>query len=189
MNVLVTKERRISNNKRVKAHERFHRALEAAAAGGPIDVGPVDDAEGRKLRVLVVDDDRANADIMSSLVAKWGHDFRRAYDGVTSLALAAAYQPDVLLLDMLMPELSGFEVATQVRRQDRLKHCFIIAVTGRTDAKHRNRCYEAGVDLFLMKPVAPSNMQTLLSLESERVKRLNGVVRMADICSELTAIY
>ena len=89
---------------------------------------------------------------------------RRAYDGVTGLALAAAFRPDVLLLDMLMPDVSGFEVAMQVRRQDRLKHCFIIAVTGRTDAKHRSQCYDAGVDLFLIKPVAPTNMQTLLEL-------------------------
>jgi chemosensory pili system protein ChpA (sensor histidine kinase/response regulator) len=90
---------------------------------------------------------------------------------------------------MLMPEVSGFEVATQVRRQDRLKYCFIIAVTGRTDAKHRSRCYEAGVDLFLMKPVAPSNMQTLLSLELDRVKTLDRVVFMASTCSEFVASY
>ena len=122
------------------------------------------------LRVLIVDDHRATADTLSSLVAKWGHDVRRAYDGVTGLALAAAYQPDVLLLDILMPDVSGIEVAMQVRRQDRLKHCFIIAVTGRTDAKHRSRCYEAGVDLLLIKPVAPPHMQTLLILESQRVR-------------------
>ena len=101
----------------------------------------------------------------------WGHDVRRAYDGVTGLALAAAFRPDVLLFDMLMPDVSGFEVARQVRRQDRLKHCFIIAVTGRTDAPHRSQCYEAGVDLFLIKPVAPADMQTLLGLESEHVRR------------------
>ena len=53
------------------------------------------------------------------------------------LALAAAFRPDVLLLDMLMPDVSGFEVAMQVRRQDRLHNCFIIAVTGRADAKLR----------------------------------------------------
>jgi CheY-like chemotaxis protein len=189
MNAPVTKERRISNDKRLNAFERFHQALEAAATGEPIDFEPADYAEGRKLRVLVVDDHRAHADTLSLLIAKWGHDVRGAYDGVTGLALAAAYQPDVLLLDMLMPEVSGFELATQVRRQDRLKHCFIIAVTGRTDAKHRSRCYEAGVDLFLMKPVAPPNMQTLLSLERDRVKTFDRVVAMASTCGEFVASY
>ena len=70
----------------------------------------------------------------------------------------------------LMPENERIEVVRQVRRQDRLQHCFIIAVTGRTDKKHRCQCYEAGVDLLLMKPVAPSHMQTLLMLESQHVR-------------------
>ena len=128
------------------------------------------------LRVLIVDDHRATADTLSMLVGQWGHDVRRAYDGVTGLALAAAFRPDVLLLDMLMPDVSGFEVARQVRRQDRLKPCFIIAVTGRTDAPHRSQCYEAGVDLFLIKPVAPARLQTLLGLESEHVRRSRQAV-------------
>jgi DNA-binding response OmpR family regulator len=84
--------------------------------------------------------------------------------------LAAAFQPDVLLVDILMPDVSGIEVAIQMRRQHRLEHCFIVAVTGRTDAKHRSRCYEAGVDLVLIKPVASSHLQTLLMLESQRVR-------------------
>jgi chemosensory pili system protein ChpA (sensor histidine kinase/response regulator) len=85
------------------------------------------------------------------------------------MALAAAFQPDVVLLDILMPTVTGLEVALQIRRQDRLKHCFIIAITGRTDAKHRCRCYESGVDLVLIKPLVPSHMQTLLMLEWEHV--------------------
>jgi PleD family two-component response regulator len=77
------------------------------------------------LRVLIVDDYRASADTMSMLIGTWGHDVRRAYDGATGLALAAAYQPDVLLLDIIMPEISGFEMAMQVRRQSRLSDCLL----------------------------------------------------------------
>jgi CheY-like chemotaxis protein len=139
--------------------------------------------------VLIVDDHRANTDTMSMLVARWGHDVRRAYDGVTGLALAAAFRPDVLLLDMLMPDVSGFEVTRQVRRQDRLRPCFIIAITGRTDAPHRQECYEAGVDLFLMKPVAPAHMQTLLGLESAHVRRLSTRMTFGTACSDFAATY
>ena len=74
MNTLVTKERRIREVKQSKAHERFHRALEAAAAGEPIDIRPADNADDHILRVLIVDDHRATADTLSLLVAKWGHD-------------------------------------------------------------------------------------------------------------------
>jgi CheY-like chemotaxis protein len=117
--------------------------------------------------VLIVDDYRASADTMAMLVDAWGHDVRRAYDGTTGLALAAAYQPDVLLLDIVMPGMSGLELAIQVRRQARLNDCLTIAVTGRTDAGHRLQCEEAGIDLFLIKPVDPSFMRTLLTVESE----------------------
>lgn len=167
-------------------YDRFHRTLEAAAAGEPIEVEPIDDSHGDDLlRVLIVDDHRATADTLSSLVTIWGHDVRCAYDGVTGLALAAAFRPDVLLLDILMPQMSGLEVTMQVRRQDRLKHCFIVTTTGRTDAQHTCRCYEAGVDLLLIKPVVPSHMQTLLLLESEHVRQRKhrSIVRRREIAA------
>ena len=181
MGLLMMKERPVSEVMQLEVQERFHRALEAAAAGKPTRLGPADNDENHLLRVLIIDDHRATADTFSSLVALWGHDVRHAYDGVTGLALAAAYRPDVLLLDILMPNVSGIEVALQVRRQDRLKHCFIVAVTGRTDAKHRCTCYEAGIDLLLTKPVAPSHMQTLLMLESEYVlsRKIGNLQRSA----------
>ena len=169
MSLLVMKERPCGEVTQ-DAYERFQRAIQAAAAGEPIDFVPAGNVDDQLLRVLIVDDHRATADTLSALVAKWGHEVRHAYDGVTGLALAAAFRPDVLLLDILMPNVSGIEVAIQMRRQNRLKHCFIVAVTGRTDAIHRSRCYEAGVDLVLIKPVAPPHLQTLLMLESQRVR-------------------
>jgi len=123
------------------------------------------------LRVLVVDDYPASADTMAMLVDAWGHDVRRAYNGTTGVALAAAYQPDVLLLDLLMPGMSGLDVARQVRQRIRLNRCFMIAVTGHTNAGHRLQCEEAGIDLFLIKPVTPSILQALLIWESEYILR------------------
>jgi DNA-binding response OmpR family regulator len=176
MGLFVTKERPVSEVTQWEEQERFHQAQEAIAAHERTVRRPAND-DNPLLRVLIIDDHRVSTDTLSLLATLWGHDVRRAYDGVTGLALAAAYRPDVLLLDILMPNLSGFEVAMQVRRQDRLKNCFIIAVTGRSEAKHRCRCYESGVDLVLTKPVAPSHMQTLLMLESEHaLSRREGKV-------------
>jgi DNA-binding response OmpR family regulator len=169
MSLLAMKERP-SEVTQWEAYKRFQRALVAAAAGQPADVVPVDKDEIRLLRVLIVDDHRATANTLSALVGIWGHEVRRAYDGLTGLSLAAAFRPDVLLLDILMPDVSGFEVAMQVRRQSRFKDCFLIAVTGRTDETHRRQCYEAGVDLCLIKPVVPSTMQMLLTMESQHVR-------------------
>jgi CheY-like chemotaxis protein len=181
MNVLVTKDRRINSN------NRFYEPIEEAAADETIVISPADNTDHRLLRVLIVDDHRAAAKTLSSLVTIWGHDVRCAYDGVTGLALAAGFRPDVLLLDMLMPNVNGFEMARQVRRQNRFKECFIIAVSGRTDAQHRSQCYEAGVDLFLTKPVAPPDMQTLLGLESEYVRQLSCRVGVGTSRREVAA--
>jgi CheY-like chemotaxis protein len=105
------------------------------------------------------------------LVGAWGHEVRCAYDGTSALALAAEFQPNVMLLDIAMPNMSGPELALQFQHQPRLNECFMIAVTGHTDALHRQQSEEAGIDLFLIKPVTPSILQTLLIWESEYVLR------------------
>ena len=140
----------------------------ATVQGGLGQETPVDTA-GKLLRVLIVESHRPMADTLWSHIDSWGYDVRQANDGVFGLALALSFRPDVMLLDMATPDISGLEVALQVRRWARLKHCFIIAVTSRTDKKHRCQCYEAGIDLCLTKPVIPSHLQTLLILESEYV--------------------
>ena len=168
MSAVLMKERLPSE---VGDADRFIRfQARSARSRDSLDSGRPFVTEREVLHVLVVDDYRDNADTLSSLVKTWGHNVRHAYDGVTGLALAAAFRPDVLLLDMLMPHMTGFEVATQVRRQERSKDCFIVAITGRTDEQHRSLCYEAGVDLCLIKPIVPLHLQTLLTLESQHVR-------------------
>jgi CheY-like chemotaxis protein len=142
------------------------------------------------LRVLIVDDYRASADTMAMLVGVWGHDVRRAYDGATGLALAAAYQPDVLLLDIFMPGIRGLELASQVRRQARLNDCLLVAVTGRTDAGHRLQCEEAGLELFLIKPVNLSFLRTLLAAESEyRLQSQQDNLNVSHAVKNVAAAY
>lgn len=70
-----------------------------------------------------------------------------------------------MLLDIVMPDISGIEVTQQIRRQSHLKDCLMIAVTGRTDENPRRQCEEADIHLFLLKPVNLSNLETLLTLE------------------------
>ena len=122
----------------------------------------------RLLRVLVVDDDRDTTDSLCMLVQLWGHDVRPAYDGATALTIAAAYQPDVVLLDLAMPTMHGSQVARQLRRQPRFKSTLLVAVTGYTDEAHRLSTEDAGFDLFLIKPVEPSTLEELMLLEQGR---------------------
>ena len=121
--------------------------------------------------MLVVDDDRDTADVMALLVGRWGHEAQRAYDGATALCMAACQVPDVVLLDIAMPHMDGFQVAERLRGDARLRDCFLIAMTGHSDTANRLRCREAGIDLFLIKPVETSVLETVLYLECKRLGR------------------
>jgi CheY-like chemotaxis protein len=149
------------------AYTRFETSLEAAVRADSIEWLPVDEENEPLLRVLIVDDHQASADMLFELVGIWGHDVRRAYDGVRGLAQAAAFWPDVLLLDISMTSVGGTRLANDIRRQPRLKDCFIIAVTDSIDKINRRQREEEGIDLFLTKPIDLSNLQTLLTRISE----------------------
>jgi CheY-like chemotaxis protein len=124
----------------------------------------------RVLEVLVVGDDRAAADELAGLVDRWGHSVRLAYDGAIALKVAAAQQPDVVLLDVSLPQEDGCQLAEQLRVElPRAKSFIITAVALRPDAEHFEQTCAAGIDLLLVKPVDPSVRETLLLLESERL--------------------
>jgi CheY-like chemotaxis protein len=84
--------------------------------------------------------------------------------------VAAAEPPDLVLLDIAMPQIDGCDLARQLRGDARLKECFLIAVTGSGDEAHRRRCLQAGIDLVLVKPVDPLILESLLVLEREYVR-------------------
>lgn len=126
---------------------------------------------GELLRVLVVDNNRDFASTTSRLVGIWGHDVRTAHDAQAALALAATFRPEIVLLDVIMPQMNGFELAAALRRIAGLNKCFLVAVTGCSDEGHRLRCEAAGIDLFLIKPVTPSILKALLTWELEYALR------------------
>lgn len=123
----------------------------------------------RSLRVLAVDDDRDTADSVCMLVKMWRHDVRPAYDGAMALEIASTYHPDVMLLDLAMPRMGGYELARRLRRQPRFQESLLIAITGYADPANRRLSEEAGFDLFLRKPVEPPILETLLLLEQARL--------------------
>jgi CheY-like chemotaxis protein len=113
------------------------------------------------LRVLVVDDNRDAADTLAVLVKRWGHRPRVAYDGAVALIMAIDDPPDVLFLDIGMPELDGFQLARQLRRQVRFADTLLVAVTGWADPAHR-RLWQEAFDCYLIKPVNPPLLENLL---------------------------
>lgn len=114
-------------------------------------------------RILVVDDNVDSADSMALLLALDGHDTRTAFDGPGALAEALAFRPRVVLLDIGLPGMDGYEVARRMRELPGLRDVLLIAITGYGRDDDRARSKEAGFDHHLVKPVDPETLGRLLS--------------------------
>lgn len=115
------------------------------------------------LRVLVVDDNRDASETMSLLLGLWGHEVRSAADGPAALEAAAAQPPDVVLLDITLPGMSGYEVAKRVRANPALQDAVLVAMTGHGQAEDKKETRAAGFAYHLVKPVEPDVLQKLLA--------------------------
>jgi signal transduction histidine kinase len=114
-------------------------------------------------RVLVVDDNVDAAETMGMLLEFMGHEVRTVYDGVEAVAAAKATKPDVVLLDIGLPGLSGHEVARTIREQSWSERTLIIALSGWGQETDRLRSREAGFDLHLVKPVDQETLAQALA--------------------------
>ncbi len=112
------------------------------------------------LHILVAEDNEFNAQLLVQILARPGHDVRLASNGREALALAAGGVFDLLLLDVHMPELDGFQVVRAVREREQTLggHLPVIALTARSREEDRARCLAAGMDDFLSKPVRPADL-------------------------------
>jgi two-component system cell cycle response regulator len=106
-----------------------------------------------KDRVLIVDDQPMNVRIMSACLEKAGYEVFKAYDGASALRISSESKPDVILLDVMMPEMDGFEVAEQLRKSPETNIIPIILVTALGETKDSVRGLNSGADDFLTKPV------------------------------------
>ena len=119
---------------------------------------------GDPLRVLIVDDDRQIAESLKEAVQDLGDEVVVGFDGKDAVALALATAPDVVLLDLSLPDVDGVTVAGQLRLGRGLRALKIIAVTGYGDAEARLRTAAAGFDLHLTKPVRFGILESVLDL-------------------------
>ena len=133
-------------------------AVDEAPAIGPLASAPMDKVGVR--RVLIVDDNLDAAATLDQLMRSLGHETRVAHNGSDALALADQFQPQVVLLDIGMPGMNGYEVAAQLRKRGRAMK--IVAVTGWGTEDDRGRSKQAGFDLHLVKPVDEVALQRII---------------------------
>lgn len=113
-------------------------------------------------RILVVDDNEDSAASLSDLLGLWGHEVRTAYDGPHALAAARQWRPEVILLDIGLPGMDGYQVAEHLRREPFTEHAQIVALTGYGAEEDRRRAQEAGFDYHLTKPVELERLKAIL---------------------------
>lgn len=119
--------------------------------------------DNRKRSVLVVDDSRDAAESMSDILSLWGYVAETALDGPSAIKRAMENPPDVILLDIGLPEMSGIEVARLVRSEPTLKHARIIAITGYGQDELANLSGDSGFDAHMVKPVDLSRLRSELA--------------------------
>ncbi len=112
-------------------------------------------------RILIVDDNKDGAGTLSMMLKILGNDTRTAYDGEDAVNTAIAFQPDVILLDIGLPKLNGYEVCRRIREQKYGHKILIIAQTGWGQEEDRRRTREAGFDHHVVKPIEPSALVAL----------------------------
>jgi PAS domain S-box-containing protein len=114
-------------------------------------------------RVLIVDDNRDSAQSLAALVQVYGHEVQIAYDGPQAVRAADEYRPDIIVLDIGLPGLSGYDAARQIRQQLREPRPLLVALTGWGQPEDKRRSQEAGFDVHFVKPLDPQQLERVLA--------------------------
>ena len=105
--------------------------------------------------ILIVEDNEMNRDMLSRRLARKGYDILLAEDGEIGLEVARAKVPDIVLMDMSLPVVDGWEATRRMKADDDLRHIPIIALTAHAMEGDRQRCLDAGMDGYVAKPIKP----------------------------------
>ncbi|MGT2475471.1 PAS domain S-box protein [Paraburkholderia terrae] len=139
-------------------------AAEAVREAAPVPSQPVD------LKVMVVDDNVDSADSMATLVQVLGHEAHAVYDGAAAIELAQTLQPNLVLLDLSMPKMTGFEALPHIRKALAAPGAVIAAMTGLGTSEDRAKTEAAGFDLHLTKPVDLPELESVLQIAVTHVR-------------------
>jgi two-component system, chemotaxis family, CheB/CheR fusion protein len=144
----------------------------ATAAATPAPAMSLANGKYPKRRVLIVDDNIDAAETLSTLIKTLGeHEVRTARNGGQGLEIATGWRPEIVLLDLMMPEMDGYEVARRLRHEPWGKEITIVALTGWGQDEHRRLTKDAGFDRHLIKPVDVSSIEAVLGESQEPDER------------------
>lgn len=112
--------------------------------------------------VLIVDDNIKNLDLFKDFVESWGYETVTAQQGKDAISLAERYLPDIILLDVMLPGMSGYEVCRELKENTKTQHIPVVMITVLNDIADRIHGYKIGADQFLVKPVDYNELHAIL---------------------------
>ena len=134
-------------------------------------------------RILIADDNAANRELLEAYLVNFDCDIETAVDGQDTIDKVLSFGPDLVLLDVMMPKLSGFEVCRKIKDDPRLSGVMVLMVTALNELGDIERAVEAGTDDFLSKPInkvaLTKRVQTMLKLKrtADELERLRAYIR------------
>ncbi|AWW29848.1 DNA-binding response regulator [Echinicola strongylocentroti] len=136
-------------------------------------------SDNPKIKVLVVDDEPDIIEILTYNLEKEGYEVASASDGIKAVQTAAKFKPDVILLDIMMPNQDGVETCRQIRDMEELKNTFIIFLTARSEEYSEVAAFDVGADDYITKPIKPralvSRIAALFRRESKKEQEVSQI--------------
>ncbi|WP_373496278.1 response regulator transcription factor [Aquiflexum sp.] len=147
-------------------------------------------SDKQKVKVLVVDDEPDIVEILTYNLKKEGYEVENAEDGIKAVKIAAKFQPDVILLDIMMPHQDGVETCRQMREIPELKNTFIIFLTARSEEYSEVAAFDVGADDYITKPIKPralmSRIAALFRRESKKEQEFTQI-KIKDLTIDRTS--
>jgi CheY-like chemotaxis protein len=147
----------IASRERISQLSRFLDEAEAANSG-KTEVRP----DGGKHRILLIEDDEDSSDVIRMKLVALGHEVRAAADGAEGVRVMAEFRPDVVLVDVGLPDIDGYEVARQLRAASTGEEQYLVALTGHGGDAAKARARTAGFDEHLLKPIRLDDLAVML---------------------------
>ena len=146
---------------------------------------------GRKdnlAKILIVDDNEQNCELMRDVLSSWGYDVDKVFQGMDALAYALATPPHLILLDVMLPGMNGFEVCRELKRNPKTEHIPVIMLTALNDVEDRVRGFKVGASSFISKPPNYNELKYILSSCLQRKQIFDSMESQQQVCNSYLAL-
>jgi putative two-component system response regulator len=139
-------------------------------------------------KILIVDDNEQNCELMRDVVSTWGHDVHKVFQGIATIDFALRHQPDLILLDVMLPGMNGFEVCRELKRNPKTDNIYIIMLTALDDVQDRIRGFKVGADSFISKPANYNELKYIIASKVKRKQMIDGMETQQQVCESFLAL-